>query len=109
MPLTFLLPFSPLVSWELELRAELKLCSCIAARRFLYGMNVDQVFVKLDFSNAVNSIGMCIGICIYFQHIDNKQTVKFIPRDAVLEATAQFAPALVPYVTFSYGSPSIHE
>ena len=55
-----------------------------AARRFLYSMKVDEVFVKLDFSNAFNSIR----------------------RDAVLEATAQFAPALVPYVLSSYGSSS---
>ena len=55
-----------------------------AARRFLYSMKADEVLVKLDFSNAFNSIR----------------------RDAVLEATAQFAPALVPYVTSAYGSPS---
>ena len=49
-----------------------------AARRFLYSMKADEVFVKLDFSNANNSIR----------------------RDAVLEATAQFAPALVPCFVF---------
>jgi hypothetical protein len=55
-----------------------------AARRFLYSMKADEVFVKLDFSNAFNSIR----------------------RDAVLEATAQFAPALIPYISSSYGSSS---
>ena len=55
-----------------------------AARRLMCSMKVDEVLVKLDFSNAFNSIR----------------------RDAILEATDKVAPALVPFVTSAYGSPS---
>ena len=53
-----------------------------AARRYLSGMGPGQVLVKLDFSNAFNTLR----------------------RDSMLEATAQFAPDLLPYVISVYGS-----
>jgi hypothetical protein len=55
-----------------------------AARRFLAGMSNGQVLVKLDFSNAFNSLR----------------------RDAMLEAAAKFIPDLLPYIISAYGSPS---
>ena len=56
-----------------------------AARLFLTEMGPTQVLVKLDFSNAFNSVR----------------------RDAVLEAVAQHVPELHAFAVSSYGAPSI--
>ena len=56
-----------------------------AARRFLGGMSAGQIFVKLDFSNAFNTLR----------------------RDSLLEAVFHCAPGLLPYASSAYGGPSI--
>ena len=56
-----------------------------AARHYLETKSDDRAFVKLDFTNAFNSIR----------------------RDCVLEAVARDFPDLLPYVLAAYGSPSI--
>ena len=55
-----------------------------AARRYLDAMSEDRAFVKLDFTNAFNSIR----------------------RDSVFEAVAATCPDLLPYVLSSYATPS---
>ena len=55
-----------------------------SARQYLQRMDDTRAFVKLDFSNAFNSIR----------------------RDAVLEAVAEHVPDLLPFANSVYGSPS---
>jgi Reverse transcriptase (RNA-dependent DNA polymerase) len=55
-----------------------------AARQYLATMSPDQVFVKLDFSNAFNALR----------------------RDSMMEAVALHLPHLLPYVISAYGSSS---
>ena len=55
-----------------------------SARRFVAGRGVEKAFIKLDFSNAFNSVR----------------------RDSVLEAVALHRPDLRDFVCSSYGSPS---
>src|SRR5277367_3746580 len=55
-----------------------------AARRYLMSMDGTRAFVKLDFTNAFNSIR----------------------RDAVMEAVAKHRPDLLAYVSSAYGAPS---
>ena len=56
-----------------------------AARRYLAGMGPDETLVKLDFSNAFNSVR----------------------RDAVLEAVTLHVPELLAFASSAYGAPSI--
>jgi hypothetical protein len=55
-----------------------------AARRYLLSLDEERAFVKLDFSNAFNSVR----------------------RDAVLEAVAKHQPDLLAFSIAAYGSPS---
>jgi hypothetical protein len=55
-----------------------------AARRYLQSMGGDRAFVKLDFSNAFNSVR----------------------RDSVMEAVATHRPDLLAFTESAYGSPS---
>jgi len=55
-----------------------------ASRRYLDAMSEDRAFVKLDFSNAFNSIR----------------------RDNMFEAVANTCPGLLPFILSAYGSPS---
>src|ERR1700759_1565187 len=55
-----------------------------SARRFIAGMGVEKAFIKLDFSNAFNSVR----------------------RDSVLEAVSLHRPDLLDFVCSSHGSPS---
>jgi len=55
-----------------------------ATRRYLDGKSEERAFVKLDFTNAFNTIR----------------------RDRVLEAVATSCPDLLPFVSSAYGSPS---
>jgi len=55
-----------------------------AARRYLMSMDGTRAFVKLDFTNAFNSIR----------------------RDVVMEAVAKHRPDLLAYVSSAYGAPS---
>ena len=55
-----------------------------AARRFLENMEHGQVFMKIDFRNAFNTLR----------------------RDCILEAVAKHFPELLPYITSTIGSPS---
>ena len=56
-----------------------------AARMFVQGLNDDQVFVKLDFTNAFNTLR----------------------RNKMLLATEEIVPELLPLVHSSYGSPTL--
>ena len=56
-----------------------------AARRFIENMESDQVFVKIDFRNAFNSVR----------------------RDTMLEAVELMAPDVLPFVLAAYGSRSM--
>ena len=55
-----------------------------AARRFLDNMHHDQLFLKIDFRNAFNTLR----------------------RDAILEAVVKHFPELLPYATSTISSPS---
>ena len=55
-----------------------------AASLYLANMDADRAFVKLDFSNAFNSIR----------------------RDAVLEAVARHRPDLLAFASSAHGAPS---